>query len=197
MRKRVIIASLALGLLLPLSACGTSESVDNPSQRSSRSEPKATPALTPDAAGEEASPAAEPKKPSGLTVETSEDVASLFAGPTHGKSILEAFVKKHQGQTIELDGYISFLIDSEKAVYSTAFVKLGDAQQPSPTGPMFEFTPVLLPPTSPLQQHDLSEGQNVHIKGTIGTTYAFEESPTYHPETEDRIVLVLDSVEQR
>lgn len=96
-----------------------------------------------------------------------------------------------------LDGHITFVIDSEKAVYSTATIAAGDAGSTALTGPLFEFTPVLLPSTSPLQSADLQVGTNVRVTALIGSYYSFEESSTFKPNRDTRIVLVADSVESR
>lgn len=131
-----------------------------------------------------------------LTVDDSEDLAALVAGPPTGPT-LETFVDEHHLETIQLDACVTWVVASERVVYSTANVVWGDCGKTPVTGPTFNFTPLLLPSTSPLQQDGLAVGQNVSVTGQVGSLYAFEESPTYVPARDDRVVLVVDSIELR
>ncbi len=138
---------------------------------------------------------AQPEAEGILTLETSEDLAALFAGPAYGDSV-EAFVEKHHLSTIAFDGHITFLTKSDRVVYSTANIVAGDYGGPS-TGPTFSITPKILAATSELQQDDLNEGMNVRITARVGSYYSFEESWTFDPERDTRIVLAEASVERR
>ncbi|WP_148059936.1 DUF4839 domain-containing protein [Rathayibacter sp. PhB152] len=125
-----------------------------------------------------------------LTVENSEDFAALVSGPVSGSSVRE-FVEKYSGASIQLDGHITFLIDSERAVYSTATIVAGDVDGLE-TGPRFKITPILLPEDSPLQQKDLTEGQSIRLTASVGYFYTFEESSTFVPERDSRVVLSVE-----
>lgn len=131
-----------------------------------------------------------------LVVDDSEDLAALVAGPPTGAT-LEAFVDEHHLEAIQLDACVTWVIASDRVVYSTANVVWGDCGKAPVTGPTFNFTPLLLPATSPLQQSGLAVGQNVRLTGQVGSLYAFEESATYIPARDDRVVLLVDSIELR
>lgn len=131
-----------------------------------------------------------------LTVEDSEDLAALVAGPPTGPS-LEAFVDDHHLETIQLDACVTWVVASDRVIYSTANVVWGDCGNTPVTGPTFDFTPLQLPATSPLQQSGLAVGQNVRLTGQVGSLYAFDESPTYVPARDDRVVLLVSSIELR
>ena len=131
-----------------------------------------------------------------LTTEDSEELRTLLAGPSFGAP-LEQFVDAHQGETIMFDGYITYFLYGSRIVYSTADVRFGDAGADPGTGPTFSFTPMLVPEDSPVAGDELAEGMSVRITATIGTADVFEKDSFYDPETEDRIGIVISSIEQR
>ena len=131
-----------------------------------------------------------------LTIEDSEDLRALLAGPSFGAP-LEQFVDAHQGETIILDGYITYFLYGSSVIYSTADVRVGAAGVDPGTGPTFRFTPMLVPEDSPIAGDELAEGMSVRITATIGTADVFEKDSFYDPETEDRIDIVISSIEPR
>ncbi|MDO8122562.1 DUF4839 domain-containing protein [Isoptericola sp. b490] len=130
-----------------------------------------------------------------LTVENCPDLAALLAGPTYGDSV-EGFVDEYHLKTIAVDGTISFLIQSKKAVYSTADIVVGDSAE-SVAGPTFKITPQSLLPTSTLQQDDLEEGMRVRVTALVGSYYSFEQTSSFVPERDTRVILANASVEGR
>ena len=131
-----------------------------------------------------------------LTIDDSEALRALLAGPSFGPP-LEKFVDEHQGETIQFDGYITYFLYGSSVVYSTADVRFGDAGADPGTGPTFRFTPMSVPKNSPVAGDKLAEGMNVRVTATIGSDYVFEDDSFYDPATQDRIILVVSSLEQR
>lgn len=131
-----------------------------------------------------------------LTVESSEDLKALLNGPSSGQT-LKSFVDKHWGETVQIDGHISYFLYGSDIIYSTADVTWGDAGSALGTGPVFRFTPMSVPDASPIAGYALVEGQNVRLTATIGSAYVFEKSSTYDPAKEDRIVVVVQKIESR
>lgn len=196
MVKRALGVGLAVLLMASASACSGPSSSDTSSVADDKSTPAGSDSESAEAEGGGEPAAADDVDAGKISVHNSEDFAELLAGPSFGPAV-EAFFEEHQGETLVLDGHITFVIDSEKAVYSTATIAAGDAGSTALTGPLFEFTPVLLPSTSPLQSADLQVGTNVRVTALIGSYYSFEESSTFKPDRDTRIVLVADSVESR
>lgn len=196
MVKRALGVGLAVLLMVSASACSGPSSSDTSSVADDKSTSAGSDSESAEAEGGGEPAAADDVDAGKISVDNSEDFAELLAGPSFGPAV-EAFFEEHQGESLVLDGHITFVIDSEKAVYSTATIAAGDAGSTALTGPLFEFTPVLLPSTSPLQSADLQVGTNVRVTALIGSYYSFEESSTFKPDRDTRIVLVADSVESR
>lgn len=129
-----------------------------------------------------------------LTIENSEDLAALLSGPASGPTV-EAFTAKYgEGNTtISFDAHVTYLLASERYTYSSAYLVAGDSG--STAGPVFEFTPLLIPESSPLQQADLREGQNVRITAQVG--YFRHHDASALTEEVNRVVLVPLTLVQR
>lgn len=130
-----------------------------------------------------------------LTIESSEALRDLLTGPAAGASV-EAFADRYGGgkATIAFDGHIAYLLASKRVANSTAYIVAGDSGAPT-GGPVFEITPLSLPPTSPMQQDELEEGQNVRLKAEVG--YFEHHDATALTEEVNRLHLVALSVEPR
>lgn len=190
--KPSVVPLLAVALGFSLAACGGTSA---PSSSAVTQDGTSSPAATQESETPTPSEAAPPCSDEVLTIENCPDLATLLAGPTYGDSV-EGFVDDHHLKTIALDGTISFLINSDRVVYSTADIVVGDAAE-SVAGPTFRITPKILLPTSALQQDDLVEGMKVRVTALVGSYYSFEPTSSFIPERDTRVVLAEASIEGR
>lgn len=177
--RRIMLAGLALALTMTVASCSGATSATTEDQVPS---PTASAEATAEARV--------------LTVENSESLASLLAGPAYGESV-EAFAEEFGGgaATIAFDGQITYLLASERVTNSSAYIVAGDYGATPTTGPTFEITPVLLPADSPLQQSNLSEGQNIRLTAQVG--YFEHHDASAITDEVNRIHLVPLSIESR
>lgn len=140
-----------------------------PASSSQPTEPSApaTAESVPPSVAETVPPAAEPT----LTVENSEDLKALLAGPDCTATVA-AFASTYQGRTIEFDGNIANL--SPHGDTSTRYDILvlgGDFSETSAAGPNFQFADVGifdLQLTGPNIPDSLNAGDNIHVIATVG-----------------------------
>lgn len=110
-------------------------------------QPTDEPVETATEAGDQVDPVetatAEPDPVEVLTVETSPDFAALLAERAPGGPLVEEFAAKYEGEIIEFDGNIAYMINHGS--YDTRYDMLigaGDYSETSSTGPNFKFEDV-------------------------------------------------------
>lgn len=106
-----------------------------------------------------------------LTIENNEELTSILAIKDENDPIIAEFATKYAGRTIELDGYIAYMVQHEN--YDTRFnflIYAGDYREENFSGPVFKIENVNVMELNLMGSEIpdyLSMGQNLRITAVI------------------------------
>ncbi|WEG08606.1 DUF4839 domain-containing protein [Microbacterium horticulturae] len=166
-----ILVVLAIVIVIGVNLSGDDDAEAAPASSSSAASSAQSAATSDEGSSDEARSSAPAEEPA-LTVDNSEDLASLLSGPADGQSV-EKFAEEHAGQVIEFDGNIAAM--APHGSYTTRYdilIANGDySEEHSNGGPNFQYRDVNV--TNDLHftgkvPDTIGIGDNVHVVARVG-----------------------------